>query len=203
MYRNVSKLGPTAKKRKLDIVEISLELFAENGYRATSLEDVANRVGVSKAALYYYFSNKDEILRAVLERTVSRMDKILDIDDSTLPAHDKLRQFIRQHVKIGHEGMHLAKIYFDQADVIPSRMRNALRKKEKKIFALLRDILNQGIDEGNFSIDDVKTTSLAILGMCNWTYRWYSSDKRLSSKHLTEKYLNLVEKGLLKDPLIS
>ena len=93
------------------------------------------------------------------------------------------------------------KYFLTEANIIPTRTFVALRKKEQKILQLLRDILKQGVSEGSFDIKDVKITSFAIMGMCNWTYRWYDINSKISSRQITNIFLNLIENGfLIKSP---
>ena len=119
MYRIKANMSSAAENRMLEIIKVSLKLFAEKGYKSTSLDDVADKIGVTKATLYYYFRSKDEILRAILERSKDRMEKILELGNSSSPAPEKLRQFIQIHVAIGEENIWRAKIFFDRGQHYP------------------------------------------------------------------------------------
>jgi AcrR family transcriptional regulator len=200
MFRNKSKITDAAKSRKNEIIEGSLRLFAQYGYHSTSLNDVASKIGVTKATLYYYFRSKDEIMKAILERSMDRMDKVLDLDKSDLSPKDKLRQFIQYHIVFGSDGAELAKITFDQLSAFPKRMRTTLKTKEKKVDAVLQRILEQGLEDGSIVVQDVKVASYAILGICNWTYHWYRPGGRLSPERIVEICTDLVENGYLAKP---
>jgi AcrR family transcriptional regulator len=197
MSRNKSKITDAAKNRKTEIIDGAMKLFAQYGYHSTSLNDVASKIGVTKATLYYYFRSKEEIMRAILERSMDRMDKAMDLDKSSMSPKDKLRQFIQYHIIYGSDGAELAKITFDQVNAFPKRMRAALTNKEKKVDALLQNILQQGIADGSIAIDDVKIASYAILGVCNWTYHWYKPEGRLTAEQIAQKCIDLLENGYL------
>ncbi len=200
MFKNKSKITDAAKNRKNEIIEGSLKLFAQYGYHSTSLNDVASKIGVTKATLYYYFRSKDEIMKAILERSMARMDKVLDLDESSLCPRDKLRQFIQYHIIFGSDGAELAKITFDQLSAFPKRMRTTLKTKEKKVDAVLQRILEQGADDGSIEVQDVKIASYAILGICNWTYHWYKPGGRLAPEKIAELCIDLIENGYLAKP---
>jgi AcrR family transcriptional regulator len=197
MFRSKSKLTDAAKNRKNEIIDGAMKLFAQYGYHSTSLNDVASKIGVTKATLYYYFRSKDEIMRAILEKSMNRMDKALDLDKADLSPREKLRQFIQYHIIFGSDGAELAKITFDQMSAFPKRMRNALKSREKKVDAFLQGILEEGIKDGSFAIDDVKIAAYAILGTCNWTYHWYRPGGRLSPEKIADICIDLLEKGYL------
>jgi AcrR family transcriptional regulator len=58
--------------------ELALQLFAEQGYEKTSLREIAERLGVTKAALYYYFKSKEDIVRSLVEDYVAELDQLID-----------------------------------------------------------------------------------------------------------------------------
>jgi AcrR family transcriptional regulator len=198
MPQNKPKITEAAKNRKNEIIEGAMKLFAQNGYYSTSLNDVAGRIGVTKATLYYYFRSKEEILGAVLERSKGRMDRVLELGKSALSSRDKLRQIIQYHVLYSSDGAELAKVTFDQTSAFPKRIKTPLVRKEKKIDAFLQEVLEQGIADGTFAIRDVKVASYAILGLCHWIYHWYKPEGRLSPEQISDICIDLLENGYLR-----
>ena len=192
------KITEAAKNRKNEIIEGAMKLFSQNGYYSTSLNDVAGRIGVTKATLYYYFRSKEEILKAVLERSKARMERVLDLGRSSLAPRDQLRQFIKYHVLYSSDGADLAKVTFDQTSAFPRRIKVPLIAKEKQVEALLQKILQQGMADGSFAVEDVKVASYAILGLCNWTYHWYKPGGRLTPERIARICINLLENGYLR-----
>jgi TetR/AcrR family transcriptional regulator, cholesterol catabolism regulator len=198
MVQNKHKITDAAKIRKSEIIDGALKLFAQYGYYSTSLNDVAAQIGVTKATLYYYFRNKEEIMRAILERSRGRMDAVLDLSKSALSPQDKLRIFVQYHIAYSSDGAELAKITFDQFNAIPKRMKTTFLARQEKVVRLLQNILEQGILDGSLAIDDVKITSYAILGLCNWTYHWYKPGGRLTPEQIAEQCIRLLENGYLR-----
>jgi TetR/AcrR family transcriptional regulator, cholesterol catabolism regulator len=190
-----------ADSKRAEIIDVAIQIFAVRGYKATNLNDVAGQLGITKATIYYYFRNKEDILKAILEKSMDRMNKVLSLENSPLSPRDKLRIFIQSHTDFSSDGIELARITFDQVNEIPRKLRLSLKSNEKKIDALLQDILREGMETGVFTVKDVKLTSYMILGMCNWTYHWYNPEGRLTSHRLTEKYIHLIENGYLKPAL--
>src|SRR6266480_3236421 len=88
------------------IQEIALELFTEHGYEATSLREIAERLGVTKAALYYHFKSKDEIVASFMEDRAAALEQLVEWGQ-TQPRGDELRrEFIRRYARELGEGGH-------------------------------------------------------------------------------------------------
>lgn len=202
MYSRKSKTTDMAENRRNEIIDTSLKLFANQGYHSTNLDSIASEIGVTKAALYYYFHNKEEIIRAILNRSIKRMNQILEIGKSSLSPKEKLRQFITYHVLYGSDTADQAKITFEQLNILPKRSREVVKRKQREVVTLLQDILRQGIEDGTVAVDDTKVAAFAILGMCNWTYYWHKPQGKLTVKQISDIFINLVENGYLNKPHI-
>ncbi len=185
-------------KRREEILDTAMKLFAEKGYHNTTLDEVAEAMGITKAALYYYVRNKSEIIRAIMNRSVERMNKVIALSESNLSPEDKLREFIRYHVIFAAENKEDARILAEQVNALPRITRDSIKRKQKMDDSALQKILQEGIKTGCFAISDVKIASYAILGLCNWTYHWYKPNGRLTSEQIAKICLELLENGYLK-----
>jgi len=196
------KTTSLAESRKNEIIDAALKLFAQEGYHSTTLDEVAAVVGVSKATLYYYFRNKEEIIKAILNRSLERMKQTLEISKSPLSNREKLCQFIEYHVVFAADSAELARITSEQLNLLPKRSREVVKRKQREVVTLLQDLLQQGIDEGSISVDNTQLAAFAIIGMCNWTYHWYRPEGKLTPRHIADMYVKLLENGyLIKAPL--
>ena len=192
------KATDVAESRKKEITDVALRLFAQNGYHSTTLDEVAANIGVTKATLYYYFNSKEELLRAILNRSLTRMQTTLNLEKSSFSTAEKLRRFIEYTVEFSANAAELAKITFEQVEALPKRSREAVKRKERKLDILLKNILERGVDEGILAIDDIKIVSYAIIGMCNSTYHWFKPDGKLAPQQISEIYIKLLENGYFK-----
>jgi AcrR family transcriptional regulator len=88
------------------IKEVALELFLEQGYEGTSLREIAERLGVTKAALYYHFKSKDEIVNSFVEDHMAAIDELLTwVKERPLDA-DRRREFLRRYTDELLAGQH-------------------------------------------------------------------------------------------------
>jgi AcrR family transcriptional regulator len=200
VYSRKLKNTDMVENRRNEIIDAALKLFANQGYHSTTLDAVASEIGVTKAALYYYFRNKEEIIRVILNRSTDRMKQILRIGKSSLSAKEKLRQFIIYHVIYGADNTDLAKIAFEQLNILPKRSREVHKRKQREVVTFLQDLLQQGINDGIVAVDDTKVVAFAILGMCNWSYHWYKLQGKLTPNQIADIFINLLENGYLIKP---
>lgn len=196
--KNGTKKARLPSDKKTEIVNEAIRLFAEKGYYATTLDELASRVGITKAAIYYYFKSKMELMRLIMQLTTSRMNDAIKLADSELSSQEKLRKFIEYHVRYAAENRDDSKILFEQIDTLPVRTRESIRRKIKEDDIALQSILREGVKNGSFAVDDVKIASYAILGMCNWLYRWYKPDGRLTWQQVSRMMVDILERGYLK-----
>ena len=89
-----SKTNSTGEGRKAEIINVGTSLFAEKGYHGTTLDEIAEQVGITKAALYYYIKSKEEILQEITNKNLAGMEQAIELHKSNLPPKEKLRQVI-------------------------------------------------------------------------------------------------------------
>jgi TetR/AcrR family transcriptional regulator, cholesterol catabolism regulator len=179
--RNAAKSDSRAgyQARRKEIVEAAVRVFNRLGLKGASLSAVAAELGVDRATLYYYVSSKeqlfDEILRAVLEENDQLARRIAE---SRVSPARKLRELIAALMRSYAENYPLLFIYIREnlSQVSDSRsswsnhMRNLNRSIEQSVIA----IIEQGFEDGSFRrIGSARTVAYGILGMVNWSHRWF------------------------------
>ena len=191
-----SKASDNSRKR---IVLVAAKLFAEKGYHATKLDEIAEEMGLSKPALYYYIDNKEELLRIIIEMMMKRAKKVAAVGRLKLPPREKLAKMIRMIVEFATDGKEIAIIAFEQSKNLPKRDRDSLRQHEKEISDAVQQTLKDGIDQGLFAVDDVRMASFAILGVTNWSYRWYKPGSGLNAAQIADQFIKLLENGYIRN----
>lgn len=169
--------------RRQEIVEAAARVFDRLGYTGASLSAVATELGVDRATLYYYFSSKeqlfDEILRTVLEENEQMARQIAE---SSLKPGIKLHDLIIALMKSYANHYPLLFIYVredlshvsDKRSAWSEHMRTLNRSIEKSVV----DIIEQGFGDGSLRrIGSARTIAFGILGMLNWSHRWFRPDR--------------------------
>jgi AcrR family transcriptional regulator len=194
-----------AKPRKSDlrreaILASSIDLFDRKGYANTSLDDVAQAVGIKREALYYYYRSRSEILLAIIgPQTSGLVDGLRQIMAEQMPPADKLRAAIRNHLQ--RFDRHCLEMTISLRDGIMAstpEVREAMQKVWKEYEQMWTRLVDDGQADGSFvKIGKPKMVAFAILGMCNWLSRWYSPRKDTTIDELIDVYHGMITRGLL------
>jgi AcrR family transcriptional regulator len=188
--------------RRQEISEAAVRVFNRLGYKGASLSAVASELGVDRATLYYYYSSKeqmfDETVRAVIE---GNDELVRRIAASTISPNRKLRELITSMMVSYAANYPLLYIYIreDLSHVSDTRstwsadMRALNRSIEQSIIA----IVEQGYADGSFGkVGSARTVAYGILGMLNWTHRWFKPDRSDPADEIGRVFAELVLSGL-------
>ena len=173
--------------KREQILNAAGTLFYELGYQGTTLERVARELGVTKPFIYYHFKDKAEILSEISKRGISRANEVLRASlASEGPATERLYQAVKAIMHTIVHSQRYTAIYFREQKNFDEAIRVPLEKMHREFDELLARLLQDGVDSGEFRVDDLRLASLAIGGMVNWAYSWYREDGRLSEDELCE-----------------
>ena len=189
-------LGSYAKLTKPKISEIALHLFAERGYAAVSMRQIAFKVGLQVGALYNYFPDKQTILSELL---INHMENLLQTWlRQILPEKpDKLLEFfvdfhIEYHLNRPEE-VFIA--YMELRNLTPENFKK-IEKLRNKYELILNKILSDGVTKNFFLCEETKIASLAIIGMLKEVNTWYKTDGRISVPEIKNIYQQIVLKAV-------
>ena len=188
--------GSYAKLTKPKISEIALHLFAERGYAAVSMRQIASKVGLQAGALYNYFPDKQTILADLL---INHMENLLQTwHKQKLPQKsDKLLEFfvdfhIEYHLNRPEE-VFIA--YMELRNLNPDNFQK-IEKLRNKYERILSEILTVGVNKNLFSCGNTKVTSLAIIGMLKEVHTWYKKGGKISVPEMKSIYREIVLKAV-------
>lgn len=178
-------------------MRVATELFAEKGYEATTLQDLAAALGIFKAGLYYYVDSKEDLLFRILQEGFEGLLPQLD-EWRNLPGNalDKLRAFVEGFVVYGIVNRERNQIFaHDFRSLSPAR-RSLVIKVRDRYDRFVEDLLQEGQKEKTISADiDPKLTAAAIFGMVNSLYLWYRPRGGRSPEEIAASFARLVVNG--------
>lgn len=191
---NFREIRYSEKREK--ILKSAARLFAKNGYEKVSMEEIAAKLKLNKATLYYYFKSKDEIFFTIQMQAIGQANDALEkVLDSNLGPKEKLREAIKSHVHIVTRD-YITGTFRQRELVLPRELmikviaaRNHFEEKFKKIVL-------EGVEQGIFQENNWKLAVLSILGALNAIPRWYSPRGKLSSEEIGETISAFVIKGV-------
>jgi TetR/AcrR family transcriptional regulator, cholesterol catabolism regulator len=184
---------------RAQILRTAADLFRERGYRATTLDNIAGRLGMSKASLYRYFRAKEEMLAAISQETIETFIRELHLVlDSDLGPEEKLRRVVREHVRFVIGNRSFLTVFFSEEANLPSRFARALTAQKNRYDKGVESIVEDGIRRGVFREMPPRLVVFAVLGMVNWLYKWYNPAGRWGADEIAAAFLTLIEGGLLR-----
>ena len=183
------------------VMQAAKQLFLANGYAGTSLKAVADELEISPPALYWYFPSKEDLYVSVIEKA---MDDFTTYVRQSITDDDplfKLSQLVRAHVTWQLQQAEMAEA-FDMTmtlrgrttDIIPAARLAPIVKAQRDYVEQVRAILREGVAEGVFAVDDIKTTAFAIITLCEYVTSWFRADGELSIPAVANRYEGLVRR---------
>jgi len=186
------------KSRWDEIIAVSARLFREKGYRATTMDDIASELNVTKPALYYYIKTKHDLLYAICKSAIERlMEGMKGIMSEQGDIEEQLRRLISWHVNMFSERGDVITVYLAEENELPEEERGFIRSKSRDYEAIYRQLLERGIEEGKFRDLDVPMVVRAISGMCNWLFAWYKQDGPATADDIAEIFFDVIMKGCI------
>lgn len=200
--REPAKKVKKSELRREAILKNALKIFDRQGFANTSLDDIAKETGVKREAIYYYFSNRAEILLHIIRpQSESLVEGLREVIESRASSQDKLFGAIRNHLE--RFDRHCLEMTVSLRDVYLEDAREVRREMDKiwrSYEAMWTGLIAGGQKKGDFAeVGDPKMIAFGILGMCNWLARWYDPKKAAGIEELIDTYFNMIAFGLVKD----
>lgn len=186
--------------RREEVVKAAARLFREKGYHATSMQDIADLVGLRKGSLYYHVVSKEDLLFQIMDRGVSAALKDLEvICASDLLPTEKLRKAVHNLVGALADQTERVIVFLQEARSLGPEQVKSITIKRKRYEMLFRGILEEGNQQGLFQVSDTKLAAYGLLGMCNWIHRWYKESGPISPAQIGQAFSEIFLWGCL-DP---
>ncbi|WP_187369113.1 TetR/AcrR family transcriptional regulator [Baekduia soli] len=171
------------------LMEAALDLFAERGFRETSIQDVVERAGLTKGAFYHHFRTKEDALRilhdAFLDLVTVEQDRALAEFSSPT---EQLWHVTSAITQICIEYQKHVRVFYRERHGLSGDVRVAVLAKRRVFTKRFQDIVARGIAAGEFSVGpDADVAALGVLGTCIWAYQWYRPDGRRRPEEIADQ----------------
>lgn len=183
------------ERRRTEILHAALRAFRDRGYHATTLDDIAEQLGIRKTALYHYFPDKEAILYECHRESLAELDRILTGARALDTAPERLAHVIREHVRVMTDTLEASPLAFEVTALSPERQREVIAARDRYERALRR-MIQDGVAAGDFRPTNPKTAVFAILGAINWIARWYRPEGSLHAEELGAQFADHLVGGL-------
>lgn len=178
-------------KRERILAEAA-DLFYENGYQGTSVEAIADRLGVTKPFVYYHFESKSDILSEICQRGTRLALSIAERAFSN-PGNpiERLRQFVHDFTLSSLDNQKYVMIYFRESMNLSRVDAEQIHRMRKDIDRYVLKLLEEGNEAGEFAIDEPAVAALAITGMASFPVAWYRKDAKIDKEHFCDAITEL------------
>jgi AcrR family transcriptional regulator len=200
-----SRNGVASADRREEVYSAALRLFNQQGYHATSMQDIADAVGLYKGSLYHYIGGKEDLLTRVFERAMASLLEDIEavVSDVSLSPRDQLRLLVRAHVRAVAENLDCLSVYLHEFRALTGASFEKVRAQRERYRELVEAVVARGLELGEFVTRDVGVATLGLLGMCNWVAQWYRPAGRLSASEIGDLLADLALEGLYFAPSTS
>lgn len=178
------------------VLRAAVQLFLEQGYHRVTLNEVAERLNITKPALYNYFRGKDEILFECWSMGAELVDGVItEIDAGGGLGLAKLRKLVHAYAALMATDFGASLVRFDLRD-LAERNAAVARAAKRRIDATFRQYIAAGIGDGSIRPCDPKLAAFAIAGALNWIGHWYRRDGDLSPTVIADEFTIRLTEGL-------
>ncbi|CAA2103890.1 TetR/AcrR family transcriptional regulator [Variovorax paradoxus] len=195
--------GKRARQRELKrqaVLQTAARLFNERGFHATSLDDIAERLNVSKPTLYYYVENKDQILLECVKIALDLMQEgIGEVRAAGGSAVDQLRACMRIYSGVVMQDFGMCVIRIGE-DPLPEPLKTELRRLKATIDGQFRSLVEEGVAEGSLAPCNPKMAAFVLAGALSWIGRWYRPDGDLTPDQIADQAIELLLGGVIRRP---
>ena len=188
-----------AGERLAEIYRAAAQIILRKGYDATSVNDIANALGMTKAGLYHYINGKKELLFDIMNFGLWELDEEVAAPARAVadPA-ERLRFLVDAHARLVTRGGGAITILVDEVTALTPAQQRKITQSKRKYFDFLRGTLNELKAAGKMQDVDTTAAAFSLLGMINWLSRWFQQGGALSEEQAADEIVKIALHGLMR-----
>jgi len=190
-------MAETTLQRRDEVLAAAERMFAERGFHAASVRDIAEAVDIKAGSLYAHIQSKEDLLWEIVNAAADSYFAALEpIAASDLVPIEKLRRVIAAHVDVITRSATAASVYTTQWRHLSEPRRTEFAARRDAYERAVRGLVHDCIREGTFADVDEKFATLLILSSINWIYQWYRPDGPMTADEIARTLTDMLFKGL-------
>ena len=187
------------QSRKELIIKEAAIIFKQKGYSATSMRELAEKVGIEAASLYNHIRSKDEILEEICFSVAHEyLSFITEIEEATSSHSDKLSRLIETHVKLMIERPNEVSVANNDWKNLSDPKKKLYKEVRKGYENRIANILTKGMQTGEFKEINVSVALFTLLSSLRWIELWYKPNREISPEELQADLTTFLVNGLKK-----
>lgn len=183
------------------ILKVAVKLFSEYGYHRTTMDMITQEAGIAKGTLYWHFSSKKDLFLKILESDLNNYFNFLKHikDNHQLTSQQKLEKIIETKIDLSPKKKSIIKEIMSNKEEIDEDFKDRMKELRKKHTNLLADIFSQGIEDGEFNLEDPYLAALIFMGMKLFSTNNQDSSLEDNRDKITKVLKKFIFNGILKD----
>jgi AcrR family transcriptional regulator len=178
------------------VVRTAARAFAEHGFHNTSLDQIAKELDVTKPTIYYYVTNKEQLLFQCFVTGLEPIRAALRaVKTAKASGRERLNTVLRQYAQAVASDFGWCMVIAEHQDLSPS-MSEHIRQLKVEIDQGIRRLLREGVKDGSIQACDAKMTAFALAGALNWIAHWYRANHSMSASQVADAFVTIFEEGL-------
>jgi AcrR family transcriptional regulator len=195
-FRTREERNADREEKREAVLRAAVRMFNARGFHATSLDDVAASLGISKPTIYHYLGNKDQVLLECMTRGLDQLrEAALSVRSTPGTGLDRLRIFLRRYAGVNMNEFGRSVIRTGP-EALSAESAVRLQALKREIDDALRALIREGMDDGSITPGDVKMTAFTLAGALNWPGRWHDPTGPLSAEDVAHSMVDILIAGL-------
>ena len=196
--KSTTPANADVQDRTAEIYCKAAQIFHDRGYDATSMNDLAEALDITKAGLYYYIQSKEDLLFRIINYGLDWLDReVVEPAKAIDDAEERLSFVIRQHGGEMIKGVQAIPILTDESSSLSPKLRKQIDNRKRRYFDLVRGTLDELKRKGKLRNLDTTVATFSLFGMLLWLPRWYKPGGSLSADDALDQLTKLCFGGLL------
>ncbi|MFZ3577737.1 TetR/AcrR family transcriptional regulator [Virgibacillus sp. DJP39] len=182
------------------IVQSSLLLFEKQGFHGVTVNQIVADVGTSKGGFYHHFTSKDELLFVIHDTFITYvLEKAIIANETYDSPTKKLQAIIKDFVKVFDLYKPHISVFYQETIYLKPEYEIQIKKKRDQFKQIITKAIREGKAAKEFRQDlSVEITTMSILGMVNWTYKWYKQHGDKTIEEIGDIYVDLILHSVLQ-----
>lgn len=189
-----------ASFKRDQIVAAAVELFLTYGYHGTSIDSIAEVLGVSKPFIYYHFKSKVDILSAISHHGAQlTLSAVAEAEQHAGSPRERMARFCQRLTAIVIESGRYLAVYATETSNLPAADRRAVLRMRAEIDRRISVLVRDGVAAGDFTVDDPLVATRAITGMISFMWTWAHSLEPKAERRLVDQMSRIAMRTLEVD----
>lgn len=189
----------TKQSVKERILETALDLFHEKGYHGVTIDEIVEAAQTSKGGFYHNYKSKDALLYEIHDVFISVvLKKTKEAYDTHETPIEKVVAMLYAFTYVFDYYQRHITVFYNEGTYLPDEYKEVINEKRTEYQKLIEQVISDGVEFGSFRKEiSTSMTTMAIIGLVNWTYKWYRQNGPMTMQQITSYFNDIILRGIV------